>query len=64
LVINNKAQWFTVSLAVAKYLAGQSWSTPEVAMTASFLAALPPVIFYIVLQRYIIQGVALTGLKG
>jgi multiple sugar transport system permease protein len=64
LVINTKAQWYTVSLAVAKYLAGQSWTPPEISMTASLLAALPPVIFYIALQRYIIQGVALTGLKG
>ena len=64
LVVNNKAQWFTVSLAVAKYLSVQSWSPPEVTMTASFLAALPPVIFYMVLQRFIVQGIALTGMKG
>jgi ABC-type glycerol-3-phosphate transport system permease component len=33
-------------------------------MTAAFLAALPPIIFYISLQRVIVEGVALTGLKG
>ncbi len=64
LVINSKAQWYTVSLAVAKYLSTQSWAPPEITMTASLLAALPPVIFYIVLQRYIVQGIAQTGLKG
>jgi multiple sugar transport system permease protein len=64
LVINSKAQWYTVSLAVSKYLSVQSWSPPEVTMTASLLAALPPVIFYIVLQRFIVEGIALTGLKG
>ncbi len=64
LVISTKAQWYTVSLAVAKYLSTQSWSPPEITMTASFLAALPPVIFYVVLQRFIVQGIALTGLKG
>jgi multiple sugar transport system permease protein len=64
LVINSKAQWYTVSLAVAKYLVSQSWSPVEVTMTASLLAALPPVIFYVVLQRFIVQGIALTGLKG
>jgi multiple sugar transport system permease protein len=64
LVVNTKAQWYTVSLAVSKYLSVQSWSPPEVTLTASFLAALPPVIFYIVLQRNIVQGIALTGLKG
>jgi multiple sugar transport system permease protein len=64
LVINSKAQWYTVSLAVSKYLSTQSWAPPEITMTASLLAALPPVIFYIVLQRYIVQGIAQTGLKG
>ena len=64
LVVNSKAQWYTVSLAVSKYLSTQSWSPPEITMTASFLAALPPVIFYVVLQRFIVQGIALTGLKG
>jgi multiple sugar transport system permease protein len=64
LVINSKAQWYTVSLAVSKYLATQSWSPPEVTMTACLLAALPPVLFYIVLQRNIVQGIAMTGLKG
>ncbi|HEY3290135.1 MAG TPA: carbohydrate ABC transporter permease [Anaerolineae bacterium] len=64
LVVNSKAQWYTVSLAVSKYLSTQSWSPPEVTMTASFLAALPPVIFYVALQRFIVQGIALTGLKG
>jgi multiple sugar transport system permease protein len=64
LVVNSKAQWYTVSLAVSKYLSTQSWSPPEITMTASFLAALPPVIFYVVLQRFIVQGIALTGMKG
>jgi multiple sugar transport system permease protein len=64
LVVNSKAQWYTVSLAVTKYLSVQSWAPVEVTMTASLLAALPPVIFYVVLQRFIVQGIALTGLKG
>ena len=29
-----------------------------------FLAAMPPILFCIFLQRYIIQGIALTGLKA
>jgi multiple sugar transport system permease protein len=64
LIISTKAQWYTVSLAVSKYLSIQSWSPPNITMTAALLAALPPVIFYIVLQRFIVQGIALTGLKG
>jgi multiple sugar transport system permease protein len=64
LVICTKAEWYTVSLAVAQFIGPQSWMTVEIIMTACFLAALPPVIFYIALQRFIVEGVALTGLKG
>lgn len=64
LVINSKAQWYTVSLAVSSYLSVQSWSPPAVTMTACLLAAIPPVIFYIALQRYIVQGIAMSGIKG
>jgi multiple sugar transport system permease protein len=64
LVVNSKAAWYTVSLAVTKYMATQSWTPPEITMTAALMAALPPIIFYILLQRYIVQGIALTGLKG
>ena len=64
LVVSSKAEWYTVSLAVAQFIGPQSWMTIEIIMTACFLAALPPVIFYIALQRFIVEGVALTGLKG
>lgn len=64
LVTNTKSEWYTVSLAVSRYLATQSWTPPEIVLTASLLAALPPVLFYIVFQRYIVEGIALTGLKG
>jgi ABC-type maltose transport system permease subunit len=28
------------------------------------LAALPPLVVYVLLQRYIIEGIAVAGLKG
>jgi multiple sugar transport system permease protein len=64
LVVATRAQWYPVSLAVAQFIGPQSWMTIEIIMTAAFLAALPPIIFYISLQRFIVEGVALTGLKG
>jgi multiple sugar transport system permease protein len=64
LVVSNKAAWYTVSLAVTSYLNPQSWLTINVVMAASFLGAVPPVLIYIFLQRFIVEGVALTGLKG
>jgi multiple sugar transport system permease protein len=64
LVISNKPVWYTVSITVSQFYAPSSHATIEVVMTAAFMAALPPIIFYVFLQRYIIQGIALTGLKG
>jgi len=64
LVVANKPDWYTVSLTVAQFYQPSSHATIEVVMTAAFMAALPPIVFYAFLQRYIIQGIALTGLKG
>jgi ABC-type glycerol-3-phosphate transport system permease component len=49
---------------IAQYYQPPSHATIEVVMTAAFMAALPPIVFYAFLQRYIIQGIALMGLKG
>jgi multiple sugar transport system permease protein len=64
LVVATKPDWYTVSVTVAQYYQPSSHATIEVVMTAAFMAALPPIVFYVFLQRYIIQGIALTGLKG
>jgi multiple sugar transport system permease protein len=63
LVISNKPDWYTVSITVSQFFAPSSHATIEVVMSAAFLAAMPPIVFYAFLQRYIIQGIALTGLK-
>ena len=36
----------------------------EVVMTASCLATLPTLLFFLLLQKFIIRGVMLAGLKG
>jgi multiple sugar transport system permease protein len=64
LVISNKPDWYTVSITVSQFFAPSSHATIEVVMSAAFLAAMPPIVFYVFLQRYIIQGIALTGLKA
>jgi multiple sugar transport system permease protein len=64
LVVSNKPEWYTVSITVAGFFTAQSHTTIEVVMTAAFLAAVPPIIFYIFFQRYIVEGIAMTGLKG
>jgi multiple sugar transport system permease protein len=42
---------------------GESLNTP-VAMAGSMLTTLPVLLVFLVFQRYFIQGVAATGVKG
>ena len=53
----------TVPVAIA-YLKSQDYSFPEVQMAAGTLSILPVLIFFVVFQRYIIQGISLSGIKG
>jgi multiple sugar transport system permease protein len=64
LIISTKSAWFTVSLTVAKFIGSQSHFTINVVMTVAFLSSLPPILFFFIFQRRIVEGVALTGLKG
>jgi multiple sugar transport system permease protein len=62
LVISNRAL-YTVTLGLA--IAGRSQGIyTGVALASAALAILPIMVLYLVLQRYIIQGITLTGLKG
>jgi multiple sugar transport system permease protein len=36
----------------------------QVLMAASLLTTLPLILIFIVMQRYFVQGIALTGTKG
>jgi len=33
-------------------------------MAGATMAALPPIIFFLLLQRYFIEGISMTGMKG
>lgn len=62
LVISDR-QWYTVTLGLA--IAGRSQGTfTGVALANASLAILPIILLYLGLQRYIIRGITLTGLKG
>lgn len=64
LVVLTKPAMYTVSLVAAAQVGDRSWSTPDFAIATYFLAAIPPIILYVFLQRYIMQGFATTGIKG
>lgn len=62
LVISDRSL-YTVTLGIA--VAGRSQGTyTGVALANAALAIIPIAIIYLLLQRYIIRGIALTGLKG
>jgi len=64
LVISQKPDMFTVSQVVSLLNAANSHTTVDVVMTANFLAALPPLIFFLIFQRQIVEGIAASGSKG
>jgi multiple sugar transport system permease protein len=64
LVLLTQPKMFTVSLIAAAQVGERSWSTVDFAMATYLISAIPPILLYVFLQRYIIQGFSTTGLKG
>jgi multiple sugar transport system permease protein len=64
LVITTKPEWYTISVTMAQFFGFQTYTTIEIVMASALLAALPPLVVYVLLQRYIIEGIAVAGLKG
>jgi multiple sugar transport system permease protein len=64
LVIAPKPELYTVSQIVGLFNAPFSHTTVDVVMTANLLAALPPLIFFLIFQRRIVEGVVMSGSKG
>lgn len=63
LLVTSSSSNYTVTLGLA--IAGRSQGVfTGVALATSALAILPIVVLYLLLQRYIIRGIALSGLKG
>ena len=64
LVVAPRPQLYTVSQIVGLFNAPFSHTTVDVVMTANLLAVLPPLAFFLVFQRKIVDGIALSGTKG
>ncbi len=63
LLVTSDRNLYTITLGLA--VAGRSQSTlTGVALANAAIAILPIVVVYLFLQRYIIRGIALSGLKG
>jgi multiple sugar transport system permease protein len=64
MVIAKKAEIITVSQMINWYNDPNSFATVNSQMTAFLLAAVLPIVIYLLFQRQIIQGISITGLKG
>ncbi|MFV0244516.1 MAG: carbohydrate ABC transporter permease [Qingshengfaniella sp.] len=64
LIVATRSEAYTVSQVVGLFNAPFSHTTVDVVMTANMLAALPPLVFFLIFQRKIVEGVAAQGSKG
>lgn len=55
---------FTVPLALNMYLDPNSYSNFGGLFAMSFISILPIIIFFIIFQKYLVDGIAMDGIKG
>jgi multiple sugar transport system permease protein len=64
LIVAPRPDTYTVGQVVGLFNAPFSHQTVDVVMTANLLAAVPPLIFFLIFQRKIVEGIAMSGTKG
>ena len=63
LIVTSSPNLYTVPVGLAS-LSGEFQTDWEMIMTGSSIATIPTLLVFLVLQRHIISGITLTGLKG
>lgn len=64
LIVAPRPDTYTAGQVVGLFNAPFSHQTVDVVMTANLLAAVPPLIFFLIFQRKIVEGIAMSGSKG
>ena len=64
LIYINDPKKFTVALALRQYIDATGWSAFGTLFAMSSVSLVPLLIFFITCQKYLIEGIATTGLKG
>jgi multiple sugar transport system permease protein len=64
LIVAPSPRLYTVGQVVGLFNAPFSHVTVDVVMTANLLAAIPPLAFFLIFQRTIVEGIAMSGSKG
>ncbi len=62
LVVSQKIK--SISVTIANMLNPNFWVDPRVKIAAMLIAMLPPLGIYLVFQRYVIEGITMSGIKG
>jgi len=62
LVVSQSPDMFTIPVGIS-FLSTTHWVKHELVMAANTLAAIPMMIIFIILQKHIVEGITLTGLK-
>ena len=63
LIYLNRPKMMTVTAGLS-YFQGQYYADLPLLMAGSLISLIPTLVLFIVAQRYFVQGIALTGLKG
>lgn len=63
LIVTSSAELYTIPVGLASF-SGEFQSDWEMIMTGAAVATLPTLLVFLFLQRYIIRGIILGGLKG
>lgn len=64
LIVATKPDMYTVGQVVGLFNSPLSHHTVDTVMTANLLAAIPPLLFFLIFQRKIVEGIAMSGTKG
>lgn len=64
LIFMNTTSKFTIPLALNMYLDPNSYNNYGGLFAMSVISLLPVIIFFIIFQRYLVDGIAMDGIKG
>lgn len=64
LIFINSTKKFTVSLALNMYLDPDSYNNYGGLFAMSVVSLIPIIVFFIIFQRYLVDGIAMDGIKG
>lgn len=64
LIFMSTTEKFTISLALNMYLDPNSYNNYGGLFAMSVISLLPVIVFFIIFQRYLVDGIAMDGIKG